>query len=189
MIPRVNAVTSSYLRVHARTCGLSATALQVLASYGIAGDISIPALNEYYREVSLSLLHPTDPFAGGAAVRYCSPLPAPLGRPGTVTTGADFLRHLATGVAKCGPDLDAPLRRASGGTPDIDYYPQQPTTMQAEVRSAASFCMVTPKPRLSARTTLPSISSALLIEENGSKPWQQTRDSDSCAAVRVNSCS
>ncbi len=114
---------------------------QVLASYGIAGDISIPALNEYYREVSLSLLHPTDPFAGGAAVRYCSPLPAPPGGSKAVTTGADFVRYLATGAAKCGPDLEAPLRRASDSNPDTGHYSVQPTALPAnlKVHNTATF--------------------------------------------------
>jgi hypothetical protein len=94
------------------TCQLKAW-LQILSSYGIAGDISIPAVNEYFREVSLSLLHPTDPFSTGLAVHYCSPLPPSRTPQGAdrATNGLDFLQHLAVHSTECPSGAEVPHRR------------------------------------------------------------------------------
>ena len=82
----------------------------MLASYGIAGDITIPVHNEYGRLVSLSLLQSVDPTASGSAINYCNPLRSGQGVEAP-SSGADFLRHLAVSPAPCPANAQPPLRR------------------------------------------------------------------------------
>ena len=90
------------------------TALQVLASYGISGDITVPALDEYHREVSLSLINPVSGFAPGPAVKYCTPLPPSLNLPFGVATGQDYLRYLSQIPTACPAGAAMPARRSNG---------------------------------------------------------------------------
>ncbi len=74
------------------------TGLQILASYGISGDISVASLNEYGREVSLSLIRPDSAKPSlKPPVPYCSPIESATGIP-TGKESADFIKSIG---ARC----------------------------------------------------------------------------------------
>ena len=87
--------------------------MKILPLLGTHADASLSDEDLQRVQVSLSLLHPTDPFAVGPAIRYCSPLPPSLNADGTdrVTTGADFVEYLSTSNTRCPAGAEIPLRR------------------------------------------------------------------------------
>ena len=91
------------------------SALQILASYGISGDITVPSLDQYQRQVSVSLLNPEGGLSAGPAIRYCSPLPPTFSLSVGVATGVDFLRFLSEYNDTCPPGVSIPARRRAYG--------------------------------------------------------------------------
>ena len=111
-------------------------ALQVLASYGVSGDITVPALDEYHRKVSLSLLNPVSGFAAGPAVKYCSPLPPDLAPSAGVATGVDYLRYLSRFNTACPPGAAVPSRRRNQqGSGQIPSYASHPTVTSIQLEN------------------------------------------------------
>ena len=92
------------------------TGLQILASYGISGDISVASLNEYGREVSLSLIRPDSAKPSQKPpVPYCSPIETATGIP----TGKEFADFIKSVEASC--NFVTSLRRETKRHFDSDF--------------------------------------------------------------------
>ncbi len=100
------------------------TGLQILASYGISGDISIASLNEYGREVSLSLVRLDSAQSSQLPpVSYCSPIKSSTGIP-TGKESADLIQSIG---ARC--NTGSYQRRAR--TLPFNMSPRPPTQKYA----------------------------------------------------------
>lgn len=73
--------------------------LQLLTSYGISGDITVPTLNEFGVKVLVSLVRPQDSSGVGPAVPYCTPLPR--GTEDRISTGLDVAKYINQIQAQC----------------------------------------------------------------------------------------
>jgi hypothetical protein len=73
--------------------------LQMLGSYGVTGDLTVPGVNEYGTEVRISLVRPPGGASDGPAVRYCSPMPPPAVY--ALPTGAGVTDYIVGNRATC----------------------------------------------------------------------------------------
>jgi hypothetical protein len=95
------------------------TGLQILASYGISGDISIASVNEYGREVAVSLIRPdSDTQLQKSPISYCTPIKGASAIP-TGKEVADYIKFIG---AKC----EAGTNRRRSGTSASDLESENP---------------------------------------------------------------
>ena len=78
-------------------------ALQLLASYGVTGDVTVQSMTVYGLEIQTSLISPPLSVEESAlappAVRFCTPLP--LSSQNGITTGLDFAEYIREAGMEC----------------------------------------------------------------------------------------
>ena len=73
--------------------------LQLLSSYGISGDLTVPSLNVFGGEILVSLVRNEGSSDLGPAVPYCTPVPSSgLDK---ITTGLDVASYIVQAQAQC----------------------------------------------------------------------------------------